>query len=108
MADRSRSLIYSLHAAVTGKSYNQRADVRQGMYDPRTGTYYCGGDAVLNYQLNEDAKRYLASRYHDYKNARVDDTGKLLTKEQLMANSYKAEAVLSIMKRFGIPVSEFI
>lgn len=105
---RRGSIIKDLYEAVYGKQVSQTPDTRQGTFDPRSGSYYCGEKAtMLNIYMTEDAKRYIQSRYFDYMHQKVDRHNKLLSQEQIEINRHKADALLELMDKFGIPVADF-
>lgn len=107
MSDK-RSLILTLYEAVHGKQMSQTSDTRQGTYDPKTRSYYCGEDApLMNFYLSEDVKRYMQSRHFDYVHRKTNAQNKPLTPEELQINAYKAEALHQLMIKFKIPVADY-
>lgn len=101
-----KSLILSLHEQVTGKKIENNDNTVRGRYDPATGTYYCGKNVCINAGITTDVKRYIASRYYDYTHELVRND-EMLTPEELKTNNDKAEAILQIMQKLNIPISEF-
>lgn len=91
---------------MTGKNYQNTDITLNGKYDPTTGTYYCGKNVSINSCMSPDAKRYIASRYYDY-TSELANNDRMLTAEELHDNKCKAEAILQLMKKFDIPVSDY-
>lgn len=105
---RDRSLIKDLYEAVTGRQVTQTPDTRQGTFDPKSGSYYCGVNANMpNIYITEDVKSYIQSRYFDYMHEKVDRHNRPLSQEQIEINRYKADALLDLMDKFNIPVADF-